>query len=410
MSGRKVISNIKSLLNIGQSAFGLDRPAVCQLARIDDAWLSIENGIITGYGSMNEFQENSVGNNAELIDVSGCYVLPSWCDSHTHIVYAGNRVNEFVDRINGLSYAEIAAKGGGILNSARLLQKTSEEELFESSLQRLLNCIDYGTGAIEIKSGYGLTIEAELKMLRVIRRLREASPIPVVATFLAAHAIPDEFKGNIDGFVDEVVKNYIPKVAQEGLADFVDVFCETGYFSPDHTNRILEQAGNFGLQPKIHVNQFSIIGGVQVGVSHNARSVDHLELLASADIDSLRSSSTIPVALPACSLYLDIPYTPARSLLDAGIPLALATDFNPGSAPSGNMNLVNSLACMKMRMRPDEVIMASTINGAYAMGLSHVMGSIEVGKRASLIITQPMQDYSEMMYHFGDNPVSRMIL
>lgn len=410
MAGRKVISNIRGLLNVAPVKSDLSRPSVEPLAQIENAWLSIENHTITNYGAMDQWPVISGDNNTEVIDASGCYVLPAWCDSHTHIVFAGSRVNEFVDRINGLSYSEIAANGGGILNSARLLQQTSEEELFQCALSRLLQCVEYGTGAIEIKSGYGLTLEAELKMLRVIRRLKEVSPIPVVSTFLAAHAIPDEFKGNANAFVAEVMRLYIPTVAQEGLADYIDVFCETGYFNAEQTNKILDCASSYGLQPKIHVNQFSIIGGVQVGVACNARSVDHLELLATSDVESLRHSSTMPVALPACSLYLGIPYTPARVLLDAGIPVALATDFNPGSAPSGNMNLVNSLACINMRMRPDEVIMASTIHGAYAMGINGTLGSISVGKKANLIITKPMKNFSEMMYHFGDNPVGKMIL
>jgi imidazolonepropionase len=410
MPARKIITHIKSLLNVDESPSPIGRPAIKGLNQIENAWLAIEDGLIVDFGSMSEWPGISDWSNLEVIDATGRYVLPAWCDSHTHIVYAGNRVSEFIDRIHGLSYAEIASRGGGILNSARQLRSTSEDELFESSYARLMKCVEYGTGAIEIKSGYGLSLDAELKMLRVIRRLKNSSPIPVVSTFLCAHALPEEFKGNIDGYVQEIISDYIPKVMSEGLADYIDVFCETGYFSAAHTDAILHAADQYALQAKIHVNQFTVIGGVQVGVKHKARSVDHLELLDASDIESLLNSDVMPVGLPSCSLFLGIPYTPARELLDATIPLALASDFNPGSSPSGNMNLVNSLACMKMKMTPDEVIMASTLFGAYAMGLHESVGSISVGKMAKLIITKPMHHYAEMMYNFGDSPVERVIV
>lgn len=410
MPSKKIITHIKGLLNVEHEVKLTGRPETVAMKQIEDAWLAIENGIIVDFGSMSEWPGISDWTQLEVIDATGKYVLPAWCDSHTHIVYAGNRVSEFVDRIHGLSYAEIAAKGGGILNSARQLQKADASELFESAMMRLQKCVEYGTGAIEIKSGYGLNLESELKMLHVIRRIKEEAPIPVKATFLCAHALPEEFKGNPDGFVNHVIAQQIPLVAAEGLADFVDVFCETGYFSAAHTDMILASAERHGIRAKIHVNQFTHIGGVRIGTSRNAISVDHLEILSEEDIAALRDSQTMPVALPGCSLFLGIPYTPARELLDAGIPVALATDFNPGSAPSGNMNLVNSLACMKMKMTPDEVIMASTLHGACAMDVQNLVGSIAVGKRAHLILTKPLHHYSEMMYSFGDSPVERVFI
>lgn len=410
MANKKIITHIKALLNVEESTVSQGRPQVREMQQIENAWLAIEDGIIVDFGAMSDWPGISDWTNLEVVDATGRYVLPAWCDSHTHIVYAGNRVSEFVDRIHGLTYADIAAKGGGILNSARQLQAASETELFESAMMRLHQCMAHGTGAIEIKSGYGLHLEAEMKMLRVIRKMKEEAPIPVVATFLCAHALPEEYKGNADGFVKDVIQNQIPRVASEGLAEYVDVFCETGYFSADHTDQIISAAQRHGLRAKIHVNQFTIINGVQVGVSRNALSVDHLELLSDGDIQTLLTSQTMPVALPGCSLFLGIPFTPARQLLDAGIPIALATDFNPGSAPSGNMNLVNSLACMRMKMTPDEVIVASTLNGAYAMGLQDVVGSIAVGKKAHLILTKRLHHYSEMMYSFGDSPIERLMV
>jgi imidazolonepropionase len=337
-------------------------------------------------------------------------VLPTWCDSHTHIVYAGNREQEFVDRINGLSYEDIANRGGGILNSAEKLQNTSEDDLYLQSAERLKNVIKLGTGAIEIKSGYGLTIEAELKMLRVIKRLKKDFPIKVRATLLAAHAIPKEYKNNKTAFVDLVINKMIPEVANERLATYIDVFCEKGYFDLEDTERILKAGKEHGLIPKIHVNQFNAFGGVGVGVKYQALSVDHLEELTQVDIDVLKNSKTIAVALPSCSYFLSIPYTPARQIIDAGLPLALATDYNPGSTPSGNMNFVISTACIKMKMTPEEAINAATINGAYAMGIGSMYGSITKGKKANLIITKQIPSYAYIPYAFGDNHIDNIII
>jgi len=344
----------------------------------------------------------------EVVDVTGRMMLPSWCDSHTHIVYAGNREGEFVDRIKGMTYAEIAEKGGGILNSARRLQETSEDDLFEQSRKRLEEVMRLGTGAVEIKSGYGLTPEAELKMLRVIKRLQKEYSIPIKATFLAAHALPLDFKKDKGGFIDLMLKEVLPVVAEEGLADFVDVFCEKGYFSVDDTIMIMEAAEKFGLRPKIHVNQFNAIGGVAAGVKCKALSVDHLEEMSSEDYEVLDGTETMPVALPTCSYFLSIPYTPARKMIEGGLPLALASDYNPGSTPSGNMNFVLSTACIKMKMTPEEAINAATLNGAYAMGLEHEVGSITQGKRANLIMTKPINSYGFLPYSFGNPQIDRV--
>ena len=346
----------------------------------------------------------------ETIDATGKMLLPSWCDSHTHIIYAGNRESEFVDRINGLSYQEIAENGGGILNSAKKLQNTSEEDLYNQSKLRLEEIIQLGTGAVEIKSGYGLTEKAELKMLKVIKRLKKNYPLPLKATFLGAHAVPEEFKNDKNGYLEVLINNIIPKVAEENLADFIDVFCEKGYFSVDDTTRILETGKKYGLQGKIHVNQFNAIGGIQTGVKHNALSVDHLEIMKDDDIENLKNTTTMPVALPSCSYFLGIPYTPARKMIAAGLPLALATDYNPGSTPSGNMNFVISTACIKMKMTPEEAINAATINGAYAMNLSNKVGSITRGKLANLILTKPINSYGFIPYSFGNHQIEKVFL
>ena len=381
-----------------------------QLPSLNDAWLAIEDGAIVDYGTMADWPGISDWRGLEVIEADGRLVLPTWCDSHTHTVYAGSRVGEFVDRIHGLTYEQIAARGGGILNSAALLAVTEEDVLVESALKRLQEMQAMGTGAVEIKSGYGLSLESELKMLRVIDRLKQASPLTIKATFLGAHAIPKEYKANPDAYVDHLVEVMIPEVANQRLAEYIDVFCEENYFSVAQTERILEAGVKYGLQPKTHVNQFNAIGGVAASVKYNALSVDHLEVLTDADIDALQGSSTMPVALPGCSLFIKIPYTPARKIIDAGLPLALATDYNPGSAPSGNMNLVNSLACIYMSMTPNEVINASTLNGAYAMGIEDTLGTITIGKKASLIITEPIDQLGEMMYSFGRNKIERVIL
>lgn len=398
---RTLITNIKELLQVRETSIskvsGVDMKI---LPTIKNAFLLIENDVILDFGRM----ENLRRINADkTIDASGKIVLPTWCDSHTHIVYAGNREGEFVDRINGLSYEEIANKGGGILNSAKKLQKTSEEDLYQQSAARIEEVMTLGTGAVEIKSGYGLTLDAELKMLRVIQRLTKRYPISIKATFLGAHAFPAEYKNNKDAYVNLIIDEMLPKIVKENLAEFIDVFCEDGYFSTDQTDKILTAGKQNGLVPKIHVNQFTIMGGVQIGVKHHALSVDHLEILDSNDLNALKNSNTMPVALPSCSYFLGIPYTPARQIIDAGLPLALATDYNPGSTPSGNMNFVVSTACIKMKMTPEEAINAATVNGAYAMNISNTHGSITKGKKANLIITKAIPSYAYLPYAFGSN-------
>jgi len=403
-----IFTNIKELIQIRDSSTKrVDGREMQALPTLKDAYLLVSDGKIVDFGSMHDCPTDDFDT---VIDASGRMILPSWCDSHTHIVYAGNREGEFVDRINGLSYEEIANNGGGILNSAKKLQQTSEEELYRQSQNRLGEVIRLGTGAIEIKSGYGLTQDAELKMLRVIKQLRENTGIPVKATFLGAHAVPAEYKGNKKGYLKLLVEEVMPRIADEHLADYVDIFCETGYFSVDDTELILRSGKEFGLLPKIHVNQFTSIGGVAVGVRHNALSVDHLEVMNDADIEVLKGTQTMPVALPGCSYFLGIPYTPARAIIDAGLPLALATDYNPGSAPSGNMNFVVSTACIKMNMTPEEAINAATINGAYAMGLEHEVGSITKGKLANLILTKPINSYGFIPYSFGANQIDSVFV
>ncbi|GFD83110.1 imidazolonepropionase [Tenacibaculum sp. KUL118] len=399
--------NIKELIQIREtSTKKVSGAAMNILPTIKNAFLLVENGIITDYGSMKKAPISA----DKTVDCTGKMMLPTWCDSHTHIVYAGNREQEFVDRINGLSYEEIANRGGGIVNSAKKLQETSEEELYQQSAKRLEEVIALGTGAVEIKSGYGLTVDAELKMLRVIKKLRENYNIPVKATFLGAHAFPTEYKNNREGYINVIIEEMLPKVAEENLADFVDAFCETGYFSVEDTDRILTAAQQYGLTPKVHVNQFTTIGGVQVSIKHNALSVDHLEVMNTEDIEALKGTQTMPVALPSCSYFLSIPYTPARDIINAGLPLALATDYNPGSTPSGNMNFVVATACIKMKMTPEEAINAATINGAYAMNLSNEVGSITKGKKANLILTKEIPSYGFLPYSFGSNLIDSVFI
>ena len=403
-----LIINIKELLQVRNSnILKVSGKAMKQLPALENAYVLIEDTTIKDYGSMQGLN----GINAdEIIDATGKMVLPCWCDSHTHIVYAGHREQEFVDRINGLSYTEIANRGGGILNSAKTLQNTSEDDLYNQSIKRVKAVMKLGTGAIEIKSGYGLTVDAELKMLRVIQRIKNEFPVQIKATFLGAHAIPNTYKDNKETYLDLIIKDMLPKIAKEQLADYIDVFCEKGYFSLEDTDKILSAGKEYGLIPKIHVNQFNAFGGVAIGVKHNALSVDHLEELNDNDINALKNSSTMPVALPSCSYFLSIPYTPARQIIDAGLPLALATDYNPGSTPSGNMNFVVSTACIKMKMTPEEAINAATINGAYAMGISEICGSITKGKKANLIITKDIPSYNYLPYAFGDNHIDTVII
>lgn len=393
-----LLINIKELIQVREASIKkVSGKEMSVLPTIKNAFLLLENDTIIDFGLMKNLSISA----DKTIDCTGKMILPTWCDSHTHIVYAGNREQEFVDRINGLSYEEIANNGGGILNSAKKLQETSEEELYNQSAIRLEEVMQLGTGAVEIKSGYGLTVDAELKMLRVIKKLRENYNLPIKATFLGAHAFPAEYKNDKEGYINLIINEMLPKIAEENLAEFIDAFCETGYFSVEDTDRILEAGKKHGLTPKVHMNQFTTIGGVQVSVKHDALSVDHLEVMNANDIETLKGTNTMPVALPSCSYFLSIPYTPARDIINADLPLALATDFNPGSTPSGNMNFVVATACIKMKMTPEEAINAATINGAYAMNLSDEVGSITKGKKANFIITKEILSYGAIPYNFG---------
>jgi imidazolonepropionase len=399
--------NIKELIQIRERSIDfLSGKEMNILPTLKNAFLLVQNGLISDFGLM----KNCPKINIKTIDATGKIILPSWCDSHTHLVYAGNREDEFVDRINGLSYAEIAEKGGGIINSAKKLQQTSEEELYNQSKFRLEEIIQLGTGAVEIKSGYGLTKDAELKMLRVIKKLKENYPIEIKATFLGAHAVPSEYKNNKSGYLQMLIDTVLPTIQKENLADFIDIFCETGYFSVEDTLQILEAGKKHGLVGKIHVNQFTAIGGIKAGVENNVLSVDHLEEMRTEDIEVLKNTKTMPVALPSCSYFLGIPYTPARKMIDAGLPLALATDYNPGSTPSGNMNFVVASACVKMKMTPEEAINSATINGAYAMNLQDKVGSITKGKLANLILTKEINSYNFIPYSFGNDCIEKVFL
>lgn len=400
--------NIKELLQVREIQIekisGLE---MAILPKIDNAFLLIKDNLIVDFGAM---EICPLVTNTEIIDVAGQVILPTWVDSHTHIVYAGNRIQEFVDRINGLSYEEIANRGGGILNSAKNLNETSEDEIYEQSKHRLEEIMHQGTGAVEIKSGYGLSVEGELKMLRVIKRLKENYPIAIKATFLGAHAFPLEYKENHSAYIDLIINEMLPKIAAENLADYIDAFLETGYFSVDETIKIMQAGKKYGLESKIHVNQFTSIGGIKACVENDALSVDHLEIVTDEDIEILKNSKTMPVALPSCSYFISIPYTPAQKMMNAGLPIALATDYNPGTTPSGNMNFVVATACIKMKMTPEEAINAATINGAYAMGISKSHGSITKGKIANLIITKPITSYYQLPYNFGTNLIDKVMI
>ena len=400
--------NIKELLQVRKTLIlKLSGSEMGQLPSLKNAFLVIDNDLILDFGEMKDCPKSNFD---VKIDVSGKIILPTWCDSHTHIVYAGNREQEFVDRINGLSYEEIANRGGGILNSAKVLNETSDDELYHQSEIRLKEVMKLGTGAIEIKSGYGLTTAGELRILRVIKRLSENYPIKIKATFLGAHAFPSEFKNSHQGYIDLIINEMLPQIEKENLADFIDVFCEKGYFTVAQTDQILKAGKKHGLQAKIHVNQFNSIGGILIGIQNNALSVDHLEVLSDEDFEVLKNSETMPVALPSCSYFLSIPYTPARKIIDSGLALALASDYNPGSTPSGNMNFVVATACIKMKMTPEEAINAATINGAFAMGVSHSHGSITKGKKANFIITKPLNSFYELPYSFGSNLIESVYL
>ncbi|HEU4716689.1 MAG TPA: imidazolonepropionase [Bacteroidia bacterium] len=406
-----IIKNIRGLVNTREpNVEKVSGKEMAELPVTEDAWLAAEDGVIVDYGTMETWPGISDWSGLDVIDANEGYVLPAWCDSHTHLVFAGSREGEFVDRIRGLSYEEIALRGGGILNSAKKLRSTGEDELFESASSRLDEVISLGTGAIEMKSGYGLDMESELKMLRVIRRLKESASVPVKATFLGAHAIPAEFKNNREGYIRLLIDEMMPAIAAEKLADYCDVFCERNYFTEEESVRILEAAKKHGMIPKVHANQLSCSGGVQAGVRTGAISVDHLEYIGDGEIAALKNSDTMPVLLPGAAFFLGLPWPPARKMIDAGLPVAVASDFNPGSCPSGNMNQMVSLLCIAHKMTPAEAINAATINGAYAMGISETHGSITAGKKASFIITRPVPSPDYLPYAFGSNLVEKVII
>ncbi|TKC12616.1 imidazolonepropionase [Pedobacter polaris] len=404
-----LITNIKGLVGVHpKEKLFLRGSEMANLPVLENAWLLLENGLIKDFGLMSNL--NTQFSHLNTIDVSGKFVFPSWCDSHTHIVFAAPREEEFVMKIAGKSYEDIAAAGGGILNSARKLEQATEEELFESASLRLKDMIKQGTGAVEIKSGYGLTVESELKMLGVIKRLKTTFPIPIKATLLAAHAYPQIYKDDHQGYINLIINQILPTVAKEKLADYIDVFCEKGFFSVSETDEILSAAAKYGLKPKIHANQLSVSGGVQVGIKNKAISVDHLEETDDDVLKSLTGSKTIATLLPSCSFYLNIPFANARGLMNANAIVALATDYNPGSTPSGNMNFVVSLGCIKLKMMPEEAINAATLNGAAAIELSQEIGSITIGKKANLFITKPMPSLAFLPYSFGQSQIETVIL
>jgi imidazolonepropionase len=405
---RTLISNIQQLLLTESTSKSYKRGIEMQaLPSLENAYVLVENDKIIAYGKMEQWKEQQVD---KVIDAKGAFVLPTWCDSHTHLVFAATREGEFIDKIQGVSYQEIARKGGGILNSARKLQNTPEEVLLASAYERLQEVRNYGTGAIEIKSGYGLTLDAELKMLRVIRQLKTMTQIPIKASFLGAHALPLEYKNNRSGYIDLIINKMLPQIAGEGLADYIDVFCEKVAFSVTETEQLMEAGARYGLKPKIHTNQFNCMGGIQASVAHQAVSVDHLEVINDAEIDCLLHSNTMATLLPSAPFFINDHYPQARKMIDAGLGVALATDYNPGSTPSGNMPFVLSLACIKMKMLPEEAVNAATINGAHAMELSDSLGSISLGKKANLIITKPMQSIAYMPYAFGTNWIDKVMI
>ena len=405
---KQIIINIKQLVGIlKKGKTKLCGEEMNNIYTIENAFLEITDNLISGFGKMEDFQIND---QYSVFEAKGKVVFPSWNDSHTHLVFAGTREKEFIDRINGLSYEEIAARGGGILNSANLLEITSEDDLFLSSSRRLEEVMKMGTGAIEIKSGYGLSHDGELKMLRVIKRLQESYDIPIKSTFLGAHALPKKYKNNKDQYINLIVNEMLPNIKEEELADYIDVFCETNYFSVDDMQKVIEAGHKYGLKPKVHVNQFTSIGGIQKAIEWNAVSVDHLEVMNENDFESLSNSDTIATLLPSCSFFIDIPYAPARKLITKNIPFALASDYNPGSSPNGNMNLVNALAAIKMKISPQAAINASTINGAYAMELADKTGSITIGKWANINISSEINSYGFMPYSFGQNHIEKSMI
>ncbi|MCD4769040.1 MAG: imidazolonepropionase [Bacteroidales bacterium] len=403
-----IIDNIKGLIQVGEKHGSyVAGKNMSDLGIISDAWLCIKDGLIDSYGRMDSRPDIS---GAEVIDASGKFVFPSFCDSHTHIVYAGSREIEYNDKIRGLSYEEIAKRGGGILNSAKLVQEMSEEDLFNQSMHRIREIISLGTGAVEIKSGYGLTTEAELKMLRVIKRIQETAPLVVKSTFLGAHSVPAEYRNRQTDYVDLIINEMIPAVAAENLADYIDVFCDKGFFTVDETERILMAGIKYGMKPKIHANELDFSGGIQTAVKYDALSVDHLEFTGDDEIRVLLNSETMPTLLPGAAFFLGMTDPPARKMIESGLPVALASDFNPGSSPSGNMKLVMSLASIRLRMLPEEVIHAVTLNGAYAMGISETHGSVTKGKAGNVFITREMPSYQFFAYSYGSDLIDTVIL
>ncbi len=409
-----LIENIKELIQVEVAPRLLVKGKdMAKLQTIKNAFLFMENGIISAFGKMTEIDKEAImlsTDDVTVINASGKMVFPSFVDSHTHLVYPASREIEYIDKIKGLSYEEIARRGGGILNSAKLMQQATEEELLESAVVRLNEIINYGTGAVEIKSGYGLTTDSELKMLRVIKKLKEISPLTIKSTFLGAHSIPLEYRNDQSKYVDIVVNEMLPKVAEEDLADYIDVFCDTGFFTVEDTERILEVGNSFGIRGKIHANELDYSGGIQAGVLYNALSVDHLEYTGDDEIKALLNSNTMPTVLPGAAFFLGMKYAPVRRMIDAGLPIAMASDFNPGSSPSGNMQLIVSMASILYKMLPEEAINATTINSSYAMGISDIVGSIALGKKANVFITTEIPTYEFMPYYYGTNKVDTVIL
>lgn len=409
-----LIENIKELIQVEENPRLLVKgKEMAKLQTIKNAFLYIEDGIISAMGKMADINKEGVlfsTADVRVINAAGKMVFPSFVDSHTHLVYPASREIEYIDKIKGLSYEEIARRGGGILNSVRLMQEASEEELVEDALKRLDEIISYGTGAVEIKSGYGLTVESELKMLRVIKKLKQLSPLTIKSTFLGAHSIPLEYRGNQTKYVDIVIHEMLPRITEEALADYIDVFCDTGFFTVEDTERILEAGLKYGIRGKIHANELDYSGGIQAGVKYNALSVDHLEFTGDKEIEALLQSETMPTVLPGAAFFLGMKYAPVRNMMDAGLPIALASDFNPGSSPSGNMQLIVSMACILYKMLPEEAINATTINTAYAMGISNQVGSIALGKKANVFITSEIPTYEYIPYYYGTNKVETVIL
>ena len=407
---KTIVKNIKTLVGVSNKKdpnikIGTN---MNNLSTIDNGWIMIDNEIVTGFGNMETWPGIKNWNEIKIIDANNGIVMPTWCDSHTHIVYAGTRENEFVDRINGLSYEEIARRGGGILNSAKLLGATSKKELYKQSAKRLDKLIKLGTGAIEIKSGYGLNLENELKMLHVINELKQKYPIIIKSTFLGAHAVPKDISQ--EKYVKLIINEMIPEVAKQKLADYIDVFCDRGFFTPLETEKILLAGLKYGLKPKIHANELDFSGGTEIGVKMNAISVDHLEYTSTEQIDILKSSNTIPTLLPGTAYFLNLKYPPARLMIDSGLPIAIASDYNPGSCPSGNMSLMTSLGCVQMNLKPNEVINAGTINGACAMEIQNITGTIEIGKLANILITEPIESINYIPYSIGENIINKVII